>query len=121
MKKIINWFKQRRFNKKYILPVDRYDRMMADNTEKFLEAQEINYEINKRIAEIREWRPVGDEQTIVDEGLPVWKMSREHLITTVVHCYKTLNDLKKRYDNVCTSITDRAADEAADRMEQSLD
>lgn len=92
------------------------------NTERFLKSQDINYKLNKKIAEdYRYWEPVGMDNINASEvdGFQLWLMEREQLITSLAHCYRTLQHVHNKYLDSGMEISklkliQRSQDPAAD-------
>ena len=78
---------------------DPHMREDTKNTKRFLKAQEVEYKINKDIAEnYRHWQSttIGD-YNLNPFGWDVFSMTKEQLVTTLGHCYHTLKHVHAKY------------------------
>lgn len=80
------------------------------NTKKFSESIDIDYRLNKKIAEdYRYYESVGINQynsTEVD-GFELWKMDKDRLVTSLNHCYRTLQHVHNKYLKACKEVSDQ--------------
>lgn len=69
------------------------------NTKRFLKAQEVEYKINKDIADnYRHWQSttIGD-YNLNPFGWDIFSMTKEQLVTTLGHCYHTMKHIHSKY------------------------
>ena len=69
------------------------------NTKRLLKAQQVEYKINKDIAEnYRHWQATAiDDYNLNPFGWDVFSMTKEQLVTTLGHCYHTMKHIHSKY------------------------